>query len=335
MKTYVISLKERADRREKFSMPFEYEFLIQERLTKVLGISWSLANLGCMLGHRQAIQLAKDQGLDAVLVLEDDAELVGEIPSGMPEPVTFLGGDTHGTHIIGSHAVCYQRSSFDPLLNALPTLEQLQAAKHPPMFEPYDAWLSRGAGYVDVFKSFDEDGGDIPHGGKYQNSTNSASVIIPIIASLFNFKSVVDWGCHKGSWLKTFKQHGATRVHGYDTENIDQLAKGEFTQVDFEQHIPHRKCDLAVCLETAEHISEERSGALVDSLTESADTVLFSAAIPNQGGHHHVNEQPHSYWHKKFLAKGFTLHDILRPKIKDNPKVAPWYRNNTFTYLKH
>jgi hypothetical protein len=167
MKTYVISLKERSDRREKFSLPCDYEFLLQDRVTGVHGVRWCLANLGCMLGHRQAIQLAKEQGLDEVLVLEDDAKLENGIPNKMPHAVTFLGGDKHHGYIVGSHAVYYHSSSFDPLLEALPTLEQLQDSKHPPMLDPYDLWLSRqGVGYANSFISFDEENGDIPHGGK-------------------------------------------------------------------------------------------------------------------------------------------------------------------------
>lgn len=167
MKTYVISLKERSDRREKFSMPFTYEFLLQDRVTGVIGIDWSLSNIGCMLGHRQAIQLAKDQGLDQVLVLEDDAELINKIPDKMSNAITFLGGNKHDGYIVGSHAVYYHSSAFDYLLKVLPTLEQLQELKHPPMIDPYDVWLSRHeVGYSESFISFDEENGDIPHGGK-------------------------------------------------------------------------------------------------------------------------------------------------------------------------
>ena len=168
MKTYVISLRKRSDRRKQLSLPFDYEFLLQDRLTGVAGIGWSLANLGCMLGHRQAIELAKKQKLEEVLVLEDDARLVAEIPKEMPSPITFLGGDNQGTHIIGSHAVYYHSSTFQTILEQLPTLTQLQASEHPYMLDPYDVWLSKhGVGYVDVFKSFDEENGDIPHGGKH------------------------------------------------------------------------------------------------------------------------------------------------------------------------
>ena len=177
MKTYVISLKERQDRRDRFHLPFEYEFLIQERLTGVVGIDWSLGNLGCMLGHRQAVELAKQQGLNEVLVLEDDADIKSELPKKFPFPLTFLGGDfTEGsqelhnerfTNIVGSHAVYYHKSTFDYLLQTLPSLAQLRELKDPFMLEPYDIWLSKnGVGYLNIFESNDEENSDIPHGKK-------------------------------------------------------------------------------------------------------------------------------------------------------------------------
>ena len=177
MKTYVISLKERQDRRDRFHLPFEYEFLIQERLTGVVGIDWSLGNLGCMLGHRQAVELAKQQGLNEVLVLEDDADIKSELPKKFPFPLTFLGGDfTEGsqelnnerfTNIVGSHAVYYHNSTFDYLLQTLPSLVQLRELKDPFMLEPYDIWLSKnGVGYLNIFESNDEENSDIPHGKK-------------------------------------------------------------------------------------------------------------------------------------------------------------------------
>ena len=60
--------------------------------------------------------------------------------------------------------------------------------------------------------------------------------------------------------------------------------------------------------------------------------ILFSAAVPGQGGYHHINEQPHEYWHNKFAEKGFKMYDIIRPLIQYNKKLPFWYRNNIFIY---
>jgi hypothetical protein len=53
-------------------------------------------------------------------------------------------------------------------------------------------------------------------------------------------------------------------------------------------------------LECAEHLPAHRAAPLVEWLTKSAPIVVFSAAIPGQGGKGHINEQPPDYWNDLF-----------------------------------
>lgn len=64
--------------------------------------------------------------------------------------------------------------------------------------------------------------------------------------------------------------------------------------------------DLAICLEVAEHIPEAACDSFLDNLTRFSPRLALSAAPPNQGGHHHVNEQPKRYWVEKLAARGFV-----------------------------
>ena len=64
----------------------------------------------------------------------------------------------------------------------------------------------------------------------------------------------------------------------------------------------------------------------------AAPTVLFSAALPGQGGTHHINEQWHGYWHRLFSQRGFDCFDVLRPRLCSNRDVAWWFRQNIFMY---
>ena len=52
-----------------------------------------------------------------------------------------------------------------------------------------------------------------------------------------------------------------------------------------------------------------------------SDVVLFSAAIPHQGGENHFNEQWPDYWSQKFERRGYSVLDCLRHLIWANPKV--------------
>ena len=91
--------------------------------------------------------------------------------------------------------------------------------------------------------------------------------------------------------------------------------------------------DLAISLEVAEHIPESSAEQFVTTLVSLAPVVLFSAAIPGQGGASHVNEQWQNYWALLFRDKGYFTVDWLRPLIWNNPKVAYYYSQNSLLFL--
>ena len=90
--------------------------------------------------------------------------------------------------------------------------------------------------------------------------------------------------------------------------------------------------DLAICLEVAEHIPDEHSRDLVDALCAAAPVVLFSAAVPGQGGTGHINERWPEYWRERFEARGYRICDVIRPRIREDRRVVWWYRQNIVIY---
>jgi SAM-dependent methyltransferase len=170
-------------------------------------------------------------------------------------------------------------------------------------------------------------------------SLRSARVVISELARLLSFQSVVDVGCGRGAWLSVFREYGATTTVGYDGDYVDDsrllITRDEFHVANFE-----RDCaiagsfDLAVCLEVVEHITRKASTRLIRSLCDVAPVVLFSAAIPGQGGTHHINEQWPEYWRDVFNKYGFLRVDPLRRVIYSARGVAPWYKQNLFVFVK-
>jgi hypothetical protein len=71
----------------------------------------------------------------------------------------------------------------------------------------------------------------------------------------------------------------------------------------------------------------------VEDLTRHGSLVMFSAAIPSQGGENHLNEQWPSYWADLFAAKGYVAVDCLRRRIWDDERVAFWYAQNLVLYV--
>lgn len=151
--------------------------------------------------------------------------------------------------------------------------------------------------------------------------------------------SVVDLGTGSGTWLAAAKDMGASRVLGLDgqwaaTEH-QLIISDEFQVVDFETGFPDvGRFDLAICLEVLEHITPQAGEQAVRWLCERTNVVLFSAAIPGQGGTHHINEVWQSNWAHKFRVHGFHAYDIVRPTIWRNSDIPWWYRQNTIVYSR-
>lgn len=175
------------------------------------------------------------------------------------------------------------------------------------------------------------------------NNLTSAQEMVPYILKLFpNAASVIDVGCGIGIWASTFKNNGIPIVSGVDGKWVDKtqllINKNEFHTHNFEsghKYITSRKYDIAICLEVAEHLNSKYADDLLDTLTELSDVIIFSAAIPHQGGIHHVNEQYQSYWKKKFEQRNYTGLDLLRGKFAANKKVATFYSQNTLVYINN
>lgn len=164
-------------------------------------------------------------------------------------------------------------------------------------------------------------------------SASSARVVVPIVLSLLSVRSVVDVGCGVGPWAAEFVAQGIEDVWGVDGDYVERsqlrIPSERFLPRDLSQPIRFdRTFDLAISLEVAEHLPESRARSLVADLTSLAPCVLFSAAIPGQGGTHHVNEQYLPYWEALFRWRGYEGIDPIRPEILGNPAVEWFYQQN-------
>ncbi len=175
--------------------------------------------------------------------------------------------------------------------------------------------------------------------GQKDISYLSAKEVLPIIVDLLSPNTVIDVGCGLGTWLSVFKELGVENILGLDgnwvNENSLYIDKEEFIKTNLENPIIFdEKFDLAMSLEVAEHLSNENAHNFIKYLTDKSNFVLFSAAIPHQGGTNHINEQWQSYWIDIFEENRFKTLDFLRPLIWNNDKIGWWYRQNIFLFIK-
>ena len=167
----------------------------------------------------------------------------------------------------------------------------------------------------------------------------SAKQIVPEILELIQPKHVIDVGCGVGIWLSVFKECGVENIWGVDGDYVDkkmlQIPEERFLSLDLKKPFRmDRQFDLVVSLEVAEHLPSECAETFVDSLTRLGPVILFSAAIPLQGGTHHINEQWPDYWAKYFQEKGYVVIDCIRKKIWQNDNVRWFYAQNILMFVR-
>ena len=174
------------------------------------------------------------------------------------------------------------------------------------------------------------------YAAKNEGSYRSATVVLPIVFPLVKPHSVVDVGCGTGTWLRSAEELGVHDYQGYDGSQSRHLCipLQRFAVADLTQPLqPTRRFDVAVCCEVGEHLPADSAQTLIRSLAAFSNVVLFSAAIPGQGGTHHVNEQWPAYWQALFRAEGYSAYDFIRASIWNDERVEFWYRQNTVLYV--
>jgi hypothetical protein len=178
------------------------------------------------------------------------------------------------------------------------------------------------------------------HSTRHADTKYAADRILSILYREFpELHRVIDVGCGVGTFLHSAKAHGAKHIKGVDGEwvNRDELVivSSEFHSVDL-KYPPQmdESYDLAITLEVAEHLPKENAEQFVEWLCNLAPVILFSAAIPGQGGVGHQNEAWQSYWAALFERQGFRVMDIIRPEIWHDQNIYFWYRQNILVYTK-
>jgi hypothetical protein len=161
-------------------------------------------------------------------------------------------------------------------------------------------------------------------------SQRSAATVVPAVQRLVSASSVVDIGGGEGWWAAQFAMLGARAVCVDDGSATEPADRVEHVRHDVSTGLPANlgTFDLALCLEVLEHIDRDAGDRLIGELCDLAPSVLFSAAVPGQGGHGHVNEQWPAYWVERFHDHGFSCSGALRWTFWNEESVEYWYRQN-------
>jgi SAM-dependent methyltransferase len=171
-----------------------------------------------------------------------------------------------------------------------------------------------------------------------EDSYRSAKTVLPVVHELIHPARIIDVGCGVGTWLRVWEELGAARILGVDGTYVDTEAllidKCNFVSMELinPQPVAGAPFDLVQSLEVAEHLPPDAAARFIEFLCCLAPVVLFSAAIPGQGGTSHLNEQWPEYWAKLFRSNGYEVFDVIRPKVWDCQEVAYYYAQNAFLF---
>jgi len=168
-----------------------------------------------------------------------------------------------------------------------------------------------------------------------------------IIVGNFKPESVIDWGCGCGFLIERLYRHGIDKLLGIEgSRDVMEFWKSEIIKIvqsklviadiiDFVD--TDGQYDMAVCMEVAEHLPEEKADDLVKKVVLSAKNYIWwTAAQPGQDGDGHINCQPICYWKDKFEHNSyFKVNWEKTYKIKQimlqNHAIClgyPWFRDN-------
>lgn len=175
------------------------------------------------------------------------------------------------------------------------------------------------------------------YNARRRSTLRAADLMLPRILELAPIESMVDVGCGTGDWLKVAREQGIETIRGVDGPWVSpsklQIDSEHFTSADLSRRMPRLgRFDMALSLEVGEHLPPQRAASFARELCELAPLVVFSAAIPGQGGLHHINEQWPSYWIEHFDKCGYEVFDILRPRLWNEKRIAYWYRQNVLVF---
>lgn len=170
------------------------------------------------------------------------------------------------------------------------------------------------------------------HLGGHNNNNAMLPNEIKFLQAKFNIKSMVDIGCGP-AWMVELANH--LGIHAIGIEGDQSVGSKEYIKFHDFTHGPYEianNFDLAYSVEFLEHVEEKYMDNYMAVFTK-ANYIFCSAAVPGQGGDHHVNEKTREYWIEKFSERGFIYDDETFNELIGVSAISNFVRKNAL-FLK-
>jgi cyclopropane fatty-acyl-phospholipid synthase-like methyltransferase len=149
-----------------------------------------------------------------------------------------------------------------------------------------------------------------------------------------NIKSVYDFGCGNGEYLRDIAQFDPSIVAtGFEGHIID-VAFDNVIKKDLSQPFDMPPVDLVISIEVGEHIPKEFEKTFIDNITKSAKKyIIISWAVVGQGGNGHINCQNNDYIISEITKRGWIFENETTDKVrKKMPDI--WIKNTIMFFNK-
>jgi SAM-dependent methyltransferase len=152
----------------------------------------------------------------------------------------------------------------------------------------------------------------------------------------------LDFGCSSGLYLREIKRVMPTiEAKGFEfSEDAVRYALcSDVNQCDLTHPLNLAKKDntLGLCLEVLEHIRDEDWLPVLTNLTKLCDRLIFSAAVPGQGGTGHINCRNKIDWIRRFHSLGWVVDADATVHILNfirQGQYMGWFANNAMVLVK-
>lgn len=150
-----------------------------------------------------------------------------------------------------------------------------------------------------------------------------------------NVKSLVDFGCGMGNYVKTFQENNINAI-GFDgNPNTPELTNNLCHILDLS--VPKQfdqPFDWVMSLEVGEHLPQNFEDVFIENLhNNNKYGIVLSWAVKGQGGHGHFNEQNNDYIKSKICKLGYVNDIESENKLRNNCHFS-YFKNTIMVFRK-
>ena len=157
-------------------------------------------------------------------------------------------------------------------------------------------------------------------------------------------RSVIEISTTPGQWCSAFFERGATLVEVLcekPPEPFDIVVSPEcYSELpsDLSDFGDRQPSDLAICINALRALrgKDETITAprLVEGISSLANTIIFCEPAPHIQSTEENDHMWPSAWVSLFSRHGFSLHDVIRPRLWDNNRIDWQWRQNMLLFVQ-